>query len=82
MAACVTPSGGLRPLEWEVRSRRHACRRAPDLFADNQIGTVRLLVTPKFPPGRLRDTLIRIVGTIVAVDVLLILCTYLFSGGP
>src|SRR5258706_13925440 len=48
----------------------------PIVFADNQIGTVRLLVTPKFLQDDLRDTLIRIVGTIVAVDVLLILGTY------
>src|SRR5258706_3096415 len=49
----------------------------PIVFADNQIGTVRLLVTPKFLQNDLRDTLIRIFGTIVAVDVLLVLCTYL-----
>jgi PAS domain S-box-containing protein len=47
------------------------------LFSDNEIGTIRLLVTPKFTQNDLRDTLLRIVSTIVAVDVLLILCTYL-----
>jgi len=48
----------------------------PILFGDSQIGTVRLLVTPRFLQDDLRDTLIRSVGTIVAVDVLLILGTY------
>src|SRR5712675_74047 len=46
----------------------------PIMFAGNQIGTVRLLVTPKGLQDDLRNTLIHIVVTIVAVDVLLILC--------
>lgn len=46
-------------------------------FSGNEIGTVRLLVTPAFLRNDLRDTLLHIVSTIVAVDVLLILCTYL-----
>jgi len=46
-------------------------------FGGNQIGTVSLLVTTKGLQKDLRDTLIRIVGTIVGVDVLLVLCTYL-----
>ena len=49
----------------------------PIMFSGGEIGTVRLLVTPKFTQDDLRDTLLRIVSTIVAVDVLLILCTYL-----
>jgi len=49
----------------------------PILFSGNEIGTVRLLMTPKNTRQDLRDTLLRIVSTIVAVDVLLILSTYL-----
>ena len=49
----------------------------PILFSGGEIGTVRLLVTPAFLQNDLRDTLLRIVSTIVAVDVLLVLCTYL-----
>jgi PAS domain S-box-containing protein len=49
----------------------------PIRFSGNEIGTVRLLVTPTYLQNDLRDTLLRIVSTIVAVDVLLILCTYL-----
>jgi len=48
----------------------------PILFGGSQIGTVRLLVTPRFLQSDLRDTLIHIVSTIVAVNVLLILGTY------
>jgi PAS domain S-box-containing protein len=48
----------------------------PILFADNEIGTVRLVVTPKYFQNELRDTLIHIAGTIVAVDILLVLGTY------
>jgi len=48
----------------------------PIVFAGNPIGTVRLLVTPKYLQNDLRETLIRIAGTIVAVDVLLILGSY------
>jgi PAS domain S-box-containing protein len=51
--------------------------KRPILFSGNEIGTVRLLVTPKFTRNDLRDTLLRIVSTIVAVDVLLIFSTYL-----
>ncbi len=48
----------------------------PIVFGGNQIGTVRLLVTPQGLQNDLRDTLIRIVTTIVGVDVLLVLLTY------
>src|SRR3954464_12331428 len=41
----------------------------PIVFSGNQIGTVRLLVTPRFLQNDLRDTLIHLAGTIVAVDV-------------
>ncbi len=47
------------------------------VFGDNEIGTVRLLVTTKGLQKDLRNTLLRIVSTIVGVDVLLILSTYL-----
>lgn len=46
------------------------------LFSGNRIGTVRLMVTPKFVQRDLRASLVRIVTAIVAVDLLLILCTY------
>lgn len=49
----------------------------PIQFGGNEIGTVRLLVTPKFLQDDLRATLVHIVTAIVSVDVLLILCTYL-----
>lgn len=48
----------------------------PIVFGGNQIGTVRLLVTPKGLQDDLRHTLTHIAGTIVAVDILLILGTY------
>jgi len=46
-------------------------------FAHNNIGTVRLLVSQRYLQDELRALLIRIVTTIVAVDVLLVLFTYL-----
>jgi len=46
-------------------------------FAGNEIGTVRLLVTTRGLRDDLRKLLLRIVITIVAVDMLLVLCTYL-----
>ena len=46
------------------------------VFGDNEIGTVRILVTTKYLQKDLRASLIRIFGTIVGVDVLLVLCTY------
>src|SRR5258706_11404975 len=56
------------------------------VFSGNEIGTVRLLVTPEFTRKYLRETLLRIVSTIVAVEVLLLLFTSLLSlrarGGP
>jgi PAS domain S-box-containing protein len=47
------------------------------IFNGNPIGSVRLLVTPRGLNEDLRMSLIRIVTTIVVVDVLLVLCTYL-----
>jgi PAS domain S-box-containing protein len=49
----------------------------PIVFGGNKIGTVRLLVTPRFLRDDLHASLLRIVVTIVVVDVLLVLCTYL-----
>jgi PAS domain S-box-containing protein len=49
----------------------------PIKFTGNEIGTVRLLVTTKFLRNDLRALLLRLAGTIVAIDVLLVLCTYL-----
>src|SRR5216684_6215958 len=45
------------------------------VFAGNEIGTVRLLVTTRGLRDDLRALLLRIVITIVAVDMLLVLCT-------
>jgi PAS domain S-box-containing protein len=65
------------PWDGKSASEGMLVEEEPILFAGNQIGTVRLLVTPEFLQKDLRATLIRIVTAIVAVDVLLILCTYL-----
>lgn len=48
----------------------------PIEFSGNSIGTVRLLVSPRFVQSSLRASLIRRVIMIVAVDLLLIFCTY------
>jgi PAS domain S-box-containing protein len=49
----------------------------PIVLARNNIGTVRLLVSQRYLQNDLRALLIRIVTEIVAIDVLLVLCTYL-----
>ncbi|HXH39646.1 MAG TPA: PAS domain S-box protein, partial [Thermoanaerobaculia bacterium] len=48
----------------------------PIAFAGNPIGTVRLLVTPRFTLDELHASLIRMASTVVGADVLLILCIY------
>src|SRR5258708_2044181 len=64
---------------WDGKSAAEGMliQEEPIFFGGNRIGTVRLLVTPEFLQNDLRATLLHIVSTIVAVDVLLILCTYL-----
>ena len=68
--------GNLVPWNGKSAPEGMLVQERPIVFADNEIGTVRLLVTPKGLQKDLRDTRIRIAGTIVAVDVLLILVTY------
>lgn len=48
----------------------------PITFSGNAIGTVQLMVSPRFVESSLRASLIRRVTMIVSVDLLLIFCTY------
>ena len=49
----------------------------PIVFNREKIGTVRIYTTPKFVERELRNTLMRIIGVILVVDVLLIVVVYL-----
>lgn len=65
---------------WDGKSALPAgmlVEEAPINFGTNQIGIVRLLVTQRFLQNDLRASRQRIAITIVLIDVLLVLCTYL-----
>jgi len=71
------PKLGIIPWDGKSAPGDMMVEERPIEFGGNTIGTVRLLVTPRGLQKDLRDTLIRIVTTIVGVDVLLVLLTYL-----
>jgi PAS domain S-box-containing protein len=48
----------------------------PITFLGDEIGTVRLLVTPRFVEQDLHATLLRNVTAILTIDLLLVVCTY------
>jgi PAS domain S-box-containing protein len=70
------PKLGIIPWDGKSAPGDMMVEERPIEFGGNTIGTVRLLVTPRGLQEDLRNTLIQIVGTIVAVDILLVLGTY------
>lgn len=89
IAAIVVHAAGktqarMRDAQWKFVSRNDL-PRTPDLIVDEQpivyngekVGTVRIYTTPKFVEHDLHNTLLRIIGMIVAIDLLLIAVVYL-----
>jgi signal transduction histidine kinase len=75
--------GRVRDKDWRlVPWKDHALpsdlliEERPITFSGDRIGTVQLMVSPRFVESSLRASLIRRVTMIVSVDLLLILCTY------
>jgi len=63
---------------WKDQSPPSDCliEERPIVFNGETIGTLRLVVTPKFVQRDLHALRIRMVTTIMGIDLLLILCTY------
>ena len=71
--------GAWNMVPWDGRSAPPGeliVEERPITFAGEQLGTVRLLVTPRFTEEDLKASRLRVVLTILAIDLTLILCTY------
>jgi PAS domain S-box-containing protein len=66
----------LEPSDGKVSVSGLLAQERPIVFNNQRIGTVRLYATPKFVQEELRQSLMRMVSGIVALDVLLVLSVY------
>ncbi len=64
------------PWNGQAEPRDLLVEERPITFNGNDLGSVRLLVSPRFTQGDLRAALLRIVVAIVAIELLLILVAY------
>jgi PAS domain S-box-containing protein len=67
----------LVPWDGKVEPRGMMMYEGPITFGDRDLGKVRIYVSPRILLEDLRSLRLRLIGTVVVVDVLLVVCVYL-----